>query len=156
MERDRGDVERRGGDGSRGILDALEASVARGCESRAEWPARVGSGIVAGVEFAIDQPAVVDALILIGWPQSPSNSEYRDVIQRLARMVSRGAPGRSRLPGSTDEALVAGIVGLVGDHIRLGSFDALRRLEPDLVLLVLLPYLGFEEAQKWANKFADR
>jgi hypothetical protein len=58
------------------------------------------------------------------------------------------------LPGSTDEALVAGVVGLVGDHLRIGRVDRLLELRPDLVLLTLLPYLGFSEAQRWANNVA--
>jgi hypothetical protein len=56
------------------------------------------------------------------------------------------------LPASTDEALVAGIVGLVGDHVRIGRVERLAELRPELVLLVLLPYLGFAEAQAWANR----
>ena len=49
---------------------------------------------------------------------------------------------------------MAGIVGLVGDHVRVGRLEALEALRPDLVLLALLPYLGFAEAREWANRFA--
>ncbi len=66
--------------------------------------------------------------------------------------MRRRAPVERRLPASTDEALVAGIVGLVGDHVRIGRFERLAELRPELVLLVLLPYLGFAEAQAWANR----
>jgi hypothetical protein len=83
-----------------------------------------------------------------------SSSGYTDTIERLARLISRDAPAGSRLPGTTDEALVAGIVGLVGDHLRVGRFEALEALRPDLVLIALLPYLGFAEAREWANRFA--
>lgn len=47
--------------------------------------------------------------------------------------------------------LVAGLVGLVGDHLRIGRPERLRELRPELVLLTLLPYLGFIEAQRWAG-----
>ena len=51
---------------------------------------------------------------------------------------------------------MAGIVGLVGgDHIRIGRVDRLAELRPELVLLTLLPYLGFSEAQRWANQMAN-
>jgi hypothetical protein len=46
------------------------------------------------------------------------------------------------------------MVGLVGDHVRIGRLDRLAELRPELVLLTLLPYLGFEEAQSWANRTA--
>lgn len=61
------------------------------------------------------------------------------------------APHDRRLPVSTDEAMVAGVVGLVGDHVRIGRPERLTELRPELVLLTLLPYLGFAEARRWAN-----
>jgi hypothetical protein len=46
------------------------------------------------------------------------------------------------------------MVGLVGDHLRIGRQDRLEELRPELVLLTLLPYLGFDEARKRANQVA--
>jgi hypothetical protein len=136
------------------LLDELEASVAAACKPREEWPAQVGAGIYAGVDFAIGHPAVVDALLVLEAANAASESGYTGTIERLARLISRDAPEGSRLPGTTDEALVAGIVGLVGDHVRVGRLEALEALRPDLVLIALLPYLGFAGAREWANRFA--
>jgi hypothetical protein len=136
------------------LLGDLEASVFAACKPREEWPAQVAAGIYAGVGFAIDNPSVVDALLVLETTGAASEGSYTGTIVRLARLISRDAPEGSRLPGSTDEALVAGIVGLVGDHVRVERFQALEALRPDLVLLALLPYLGFAEAREWANRFA--
>jgi hypothetical protein len=136
------------------LLGDLEASVEAACRLREEWPAQVGAGIYAAVEFAIRHPAVVDALVVLETEKKASSSGYTDTVERLAGLISRDAPEGSRLPGSTDEALVAGIVGLVGDHVRVERFEALEALRPDLVLLALLPYLGFSEAREWANRLA--
>src|ERR1700759_3177243 len=92
------------------LLDDLEAGVAAACRPQEEWPAQIAAGIYAGVEFAIDNPSVVDALLVLETTQKASQSGYTGTIERLARLVSRDAPEGSRLPGSTDEALVAGIV----------------------------------------------
>jgi hypothetical protein len=149
--------EDRGGEAERQpfgrLLDELEASVAAACEGEREWPAQVAGGIYAGVDFAISHPYVVDALMAMELAERASASGYTVTIERLAALISRDAPAGSRLPGSTDEALVAGIVGLVGDHIRIGRFEVLEALRPDLVLLALLPYLGFDGAREWANRF---
>jgi hypothetical protein len=152
MGQDRGGVERGRDDLFQGLVDELEVAVSRACEGRETWPEQVGAGIYAGVDFAIDHPVVVDVIAAGDRANIASDKGYAGVIERLARLISRDAPSESRLPGRTDEALVAGIVGLVGDHLRVGRFDALRELRPDLALLALLPYLGFEEAQSWANK----
>lgn len=136
------------------LLAELEARVEAACARQDEWPVQVAAGIYAGVAYAIEHPIVVDAVSLLESDKKPVGSGYKLTIARLAALISRDAPAHSRLPVSTDEALVAGIVGLVGDHVRVGRFEALEALRPDLVLLALLPYLGFAGAQDWANRLA--
>jgi hypothetical protein len=152
MERDRGTVERGVDEPFEGLLGELEDAVTTACETRAEWPDQVSAGICAGVDFAIERPAVIDVLAITDRGRAASEEGFTAMVERLARLISRAAPAGSRLPGSTDEALVAGIISLVGDHIRVGRLEALRELRPDLVLLALLPYLGFEDARRWANR----
>lgn len=122
------------------------AAVRAACTGQGEWPARIAAGVYAGIDFAIANPAVVEA---------DSPGRYDELVKRLSALFQADAPVGSRLPGSRDEALVAGIVGVVGDHIRLGRVDRLSSLRPDLVLMILLPYLGFVEAQRWANHVED-
>lgn len=136
------------------LVGEFEASVVDACRAEEQWPAQVAAGIYAGVDYAIGHPAVVDALLGMESADDGSSGGYTRSVERLAALISRDAPDGSRLPGSTDEALVAGIIGLVGDHIRVGRLDALRELRPDLVLLATLPYLGFDEARRWANQLA--
>lgn len=134
-----------------GVLPAvaeLEAVVLDACSAEAEWPARVAAGIYAGVDFAIAQPQVA-AVAAMGTDRI---RDYEGMIGRFAGFLRVKAPVDQRAPGTPDETLVAGIVGMVGDHIRLGRIDRLTELRADLVLLTLLPYLGFSEAQKWANQ----
>jgi hypothetical protein len=159
-----GNGEARGGNGaparhSRGEfpvgLAALETAVLDACAAEVEWPAQIAAGIYAGVDFAIANPAVARALTLDAAAEADCMRRYERVVGRFAGFIQIKAPRDSRLPGSTDEALVAGIVGLVGDHIRIGRLDRLAELRPELVLLTLLPYLGFAEAQRWANQAAS-
>lgn len=135
-------------------LANLESAILDGCGSEEEWPASVAAGICAGVDYAIAHPEVAETLAVDAPPGSDTLRRYESVIARLAGFLRVKAPTGSRLPGSTDEALVAGMVGLVGDHLRIGRQDRLEELRPELVLLTLLPYLGFAEAQKWANQVA--
>lgn len=135
-------------------LANLETAVLDACAGETEWPAQVAAGIYAGVDFAIAHPEVADSLVDDGGSAAENTRRYESVIGRLAGFIRVKAPEGERLPGSTDEALVAGVVGLVGDHLRIGRVDRLLELRPDLVLLTLLPYLGFSEAQRWANDVA--
>lgn len=126
----------------------LEAAILAACSAEVEWPARIAAGIYAGVDFAIARPQVAAAVS----QGSDPVRDYESMIGRFAGFIRVRAPIEKRLPGTPDEALVAGIVGMVGDHVRLGRTERLSELRADLVLLTLLPYLGFAEAQEWANR----
>ncbi|HET8954500.1 MAG TPA: hypothetical protein VFN18_02450 [Solirubrobacterales bacterium] len=136
-------------------LANLETAMLDACAGEEEWPAQVAAGICAGVDYAIAHPEVVDTLAIDAPSGSGGLQRYESVIGRLTGFLRVRAPREDRLPGATDETLVAGMVGLVGDHLRLGRTDRLEQLRPELVLLTLLPYLGFGEAQRWANRVAN-
>lgn len=135
-------------------LANLETAVLDACSAEEVWPAQVAAGICAGVDYAIANPELAEILAADARAGMDSLQRYESVIGRLAGFLRANAPIEERLPGATDEALVAGMVGLVGDHLRIGRTDRLEELRPELVLLTLLPYLGFSEAQKWANQVA--
>src|SRR5215213_6200633 len=123
-------------------LANLEGAILDGCATEEEWP------------DAIAHPEVAESLALDTAAGSDTMRRYETVIGRLAGFLRVKAPTDNRLPGANDEALVAGMVGIVGDNLRIGQHDRLEELRPELVLLTLLPYPGFVEAQKWADEVA--
>lgn len=141
----------KGGTEADASLARLEAAVLAACAKSTEWPAQIAAGLYAGVGFAMENPALVELMLVAN---SGQPGQYERLLERLVEMIRLKAPAAKRLPGSTDEALVASILGLIGDHVRIGRLDRLAELRPELVLLTLLPYLGFSEAQRWANQVA--
>lgn len=135
-------------------LSALETAILDACAVPEEWPAQVAAGVYAGVDFVVEHPDAARALTTGTTTGKEYKRRYESLVGRLTGFLRVRAPHDRRLPVSTDEAMVAGVVGLVGDHVRVGRLERLRELRPELVLLTLLPYLGFAEAQRWAN-FAD-
>jgi hypothetical protein len=138
-----------------GELIQLEEVVLRACSGEVEWPARIAAGIYAGVDFAIAHPGVVESFYSDLEDDAWNVEHYERIIGRFTGFLQALAPIGKRLPGSTDTALVGGVVDLVGDYLRLGRSDRLVELRPDLVLLVLLPYLGFAEAKGWVDRIID-
>jgi hypothetical protein len=136
-------------------LAALETAMLDACSAEAEWPAQIAAGICAGVDFAVANPDVARLLTVDAAREVGCLSRYERFIARLTGFLQVRAPVDARLPVSTDTALVGGMVGLVGDHIRIGRLDRLAELRPELVLLTLLPYLGFDGARRWANRTAQ-
>jgi hypothetical protein len=135
-----------------GALDQLEEVVSGACSAQGEWPAGIAAAVYAGVDFAIAHPEIVEGLYPDLEGGVKNLSRYEALISRFTGLLQSQAPVNSRRPGSTDVALIGGVVGLVGDHLRLGRAAPLSELRPDLVLLVLLPYLGFAEAKSWAER----
>jgi len=133
-------------------LANLEEAVLQACAAEEQWPAQVAAGIYAGVDYAIAHPEVAETLAFGASASADTLQRYEIMIGRLVGFLRVGAPTEQRLPVATDEALVGGMVGLVGDHLRIGRLDRLEQLRPELVLLTLLPYLGFDEARRWANQ----
>jgi hypothetical protein len=131
-------------------MTALETAILDACGDSGEWPAQIAAGVYAGVDFVVEHPDAAQALTDGATSGSDYKRRYDSLVGRLTGFLRVRAPHDRRLPVSTDEAMVAGVVGLVGDHVRIGRVERLRELRPELVLLTLLPYLGFSEAQRWA------
>ena len=148
-----GDSEEFGPDDFPVALASLETAVLDACAGEDEWPAQVAAGICAGVDFAIANPVIARSLTVTSALETGNTQRYERLIGRLAGFIQIRAPAGARMPASI-EALVAGIVGLVGDHIRIGRVERLSELRAELVLMTLLPYLGFAEAQRWADGVA--
>lgn len=135
-------------------LQQFETRVLTACAAQETWPAQVAAAVYAGVDFVTENPDLAHDWVVDTASNIDYESQYEWVIARVTQLIRMRAPIGARLPASSDEALVAGIVGLVGDHVRIGRFDRLTELRPELVQLTLLPYLGFVESRRWANRAA--
>jgi hypothetical protein len=135
-----------------GRLDQLEEVVSGACSEQGDSRAGIAAGVYAGVDFAIAHPEIIESLHPDLEGGKRNMTRYESGIARFTGLLRSHAPMDDQRPGTTDMALVGGVVGLIGDHLRLGRTDRLEELRPDLVLFVLLPYIGFAEAKKWADQ----
>lgn len=78
-------------------------------------------------------------------------ARYRDAMQLLAETI-RPQSDLSEIDVEVrDQALMGGIARLISRRLKSGEADRLGELLPDLVELTLAPYLGREEAQRFAR-----
>ncbi len=136
-------------------LGRIETVVVDACAEESHWPAQITAGVCAGVDFVVANPGVVKSLAIDPAANRGFRGRYERVVKRLTGLIHDQAPEGTRPSAVTSEALVGGMIGLIGDHLRVGRADRLADLRPDLVLLALLPYLDFGEAQFWANRAAE-
>jgi hypothetical protein len=129
----------------------LQDSVRRACRRQAGWEAKVVAGIEVALEFAAQHPG--KALALTVEARRPAFGERNPeqvVLAYFAEGLSAVAPATARKPISTDESIVESIAVFIRGHLLGGTEAQLPGAAPDLVYLVLLPYLGLSETKRWA------
>ena len=79
-----------------------------------------------------------------------ARSRYRGGAGRFTPFLEEGAtvlrPGR-RAAADTARFAIGGATSMIFDEIRAGRGPELRRILPDLLFAVLMPYLGPEAAE---------
>jgi hypothetical protein len=110
----------------------------------------VAAGICAVLDFAAENPETARALAIES-RLTDFDSGYVPMIEQFSDLLAAHVPADLDVVASTEQALVGGIVMVVADHLRSGRLDRLAQLAPELVYFTLLPYLGFDEAKRWAD-----
>ncbi len=124
----------------------LQEAVREACAGLAEWEARIVAGVGAVLAFSAANPSRAKALTVDA--RRGTNDREHEVISYFAERIGEGAPEK-RFPISTDVAIVESIATVVRGHLLDGTADRLPDAAPDLVNLVLMPYLGLAETQRW-------
>ncbi len=135
------------------VADFLFAAMAEAGEAERGWPARVRAQLETMLEIFAANPDLV-RFALIAPPEAGGEiaAAYRDLLQRLLAMLVAERPKSARRPSEgAEHGLVGGLAALVVDQVRAGEGEELPVLLPDLVELVLTPYLGRERAVKEAR-----
>jgi hypothetical protein len=136
-------------------FDRLRSAVDEGCEGDQEWQARFVAGIRAAFAFAAANPAAARALTIESRSTDPfgdDEGDHRRLIEHFAEQLGRCAPPDRRLPASTDRGLITSIAAVVSQHLSSDRVDRLDEMASDMAYLALLPYVGFDEAGRWAAR----
>ena len=130
----------------------LESSVREACDQSVEWPAKVAAGVYAALEFASTDEAAFRRLLL-GQVSARHGGQAR--YAEIIMIVSPGcwAPKHpQRLPVSDGKPVIRSLAAMIAEPLRSGRPQRLTEIGPELVQLVLQPYLSFAEAKSWAER----
>jgi AcrR family transcriptional regulator len=132
------------------VLAHLTARIAAVAGSERSWPLAVAAGISTALEVAATDTD--RALLLIGEPLTggPRAAYSHDLV--VARFAPALRLGRSTsavgLPPTLEEALLGGILGVVGARLRARRSAELLSMAPSLAEFALTPYIGVTEARR--------
>jgi AcrR family transcriptional regulator len=137
------------------VVDHIRASMRAAAESFGDWPQKVRAALATMLRFLAAEPEL--ARLCMIEPVAAGGeiaARHRATMQGFVEILKAGRPehsGERPLPEATEETLVGGIVSLIVREISAERSGELEKLLPDLVELILAPYLGTEEAERLAR-----
>jgi AcrR family transcriptional regulator len=136
------------------IADHLEQVMREAGGSERGWPRRVAAELGALLDAYASNPDLA-SFTLVAPPAAGGGiaEAYRAFLERLLALVTDGMPKGARTPSeSARYALAGGLAALIVAKVNAGDGEELGGLTPDLVELVLTPYMGRERAIKEAGR----
>lgn len=137
------------------FLDRLWREVAGACEAAGEWPQKVRAALAAVIASLVEASTMARVFAVEASASSLAAAERQlSALERFAAMLRDGRrhyPDASSLPEATERALIGGIASILSGHLLAEDPGALPALQPQLVELLLIPYLGVGEARRVAR-----
>jgi AcrR family transcriptional regulator len=119
-----------------------------------DWPRAVAEGLCALIAYLHSEPAHAHLSIVDTFAASPETLEIRgEILRGFAVYLSPGERPSSTdfdVPAIAAEAVVGGIWQVLHHYIASNCLDELLEAAPQLVYLLLTPFVGPEEATKMA------
>lgn len=145
-----------------GLMAAQEAFFERlwleavhACDEGEEWPLKVRAGLEAILASLVEGSALARVFAVEACAASLAVAERQfATLEDFARLLRKGRadyPAAASLPDATERALVGGIASILSGHLLDENPQAIARLENQLVELLLIPYLGVDEARRVAT-----
>jgi AcrR family transcriptional regulator len=131
----------------------LETMTEAGHTVKGGWAARVKGQLAALLEVVAANTDL--ARFSFAVPPAAGGdvaAAYRDFLSRLVEVLGEGRPKKTRRPPPASEyGMAGGLAALILRAIAEGGADQVRTLLPEVAELVLMPYLGREEAARHAR-----
>lgn len=138
------------------FLDRLWLDVLDACAEAAAWPEKVRAALRTILVSLAEASSLARVFTVEANDASLAAAERQfAVLDRFAELLSQGRryfPQASSMPSSTERALIGGVASIVSGRLLDEEPQALMALEPELLELVLIPYIGREQARQLAGR----
>lgn len=137
------------------FIERLWTEVLDCCESSAEWAHRVRAALQCVVSTLVEANNLARVFIVEATGANFAAAERQfALLDRFAGLLGRGRevyPQAARMPPTIERALIGGVASIVSAHLLAEEPKALQAAQPELVELLLLPYLDRGEANAVAR-----
>lgn len=135
------------------VFDVLVAHVTTAFEAAADepWPEQIAAGLGALVDLLSTEADIARlAMVEVTAAGDDARERYRAMLTRFTPFMEQGRTYSGQgeeLPADTARFAIGGATSMIFDEVRAGRGPELKRILPDLVFAVLMPYLGPEAAE---------
>jgi AcrR family transcriptional regulator len=142
------------------VIDVLVAHVSTAFESTVgqPWPDRIAAALRALCELLANEHDIARmAMVEVTAVGEDARIRYRAALGRFTYFLEEGRTFSSQgdeLPADTARFAIGGATSMIFDEIRAGRGPELRRILPDLLFAVLMPYIGPEAAEDEMRRVA--
>jgi len=135
------------------FFERLWLDVVDACAEPAAWPEKVRLALRSVLVSLAEASALARVFAVEAKASLAAAERQFEILDRFAEMLSHGRrhfPQASSMPSSTERALVGGVASIISGHLLDEEPRALVALEPELLQLVLIPFIGREQARQIA------
>lgn len=135
------------------VFDVVIAHVTASFQAASDqpWPEQIAAGLGGLVELlAMEADIARMAMVEATAAGDDARERYRAMFSRFTPFLEQGRTYSGQgdeLPADTARFAVGGAASMIFDEVRAGRGPELKRILPDLVFAVLMPYLGSEAAE---------
>ncbi len=140
------------------VVAHLRELVAEAVEAVEGWPQQAIAATRATLSFLSSEPDLARLCLVESRGAGPAVvARFNEAVGEMAPLLARGRaerPEAERLPASTEDSTIGALVSLAYRKVAGGEAAQLEDLLSDCAELVLLPYLGPEEATRLVREAA--
>lgn len=139
------------------VLERVIGEVVAACEGEEDWLDRVRAGLSALLRFfALDPELARTAIVEIQAAGPDARRRYSNALSGLGELLEDGreTAGDRELPEHVALMAVGAVSGLIFDQLRADRAERLPELLPDLLFVLLVPYVGPDVAAEQMRRTA--
>jgi AcrR family transcriptional regulator len=132
------------------VVAGFWEQIAAAVDVKESWPEQVCAALRAALAAIAAAPyAARLALVEVQTAGPEALARYERTHDRIVPLLRRGrelSPDAERLPATLEEATIGGVAWLLHQRLVMGEAEGIEALYPELVEIVIGPYLGETEA----------
>lgn|GEM_PF-860414 len=134
------------------FLERLWVEVTGACEAPEEWPGKVSAGLGSAISTLSEASELARVFTVEATGASLAAAErHSAALERYASLLAEGRrryPRSGGLPEPAERMLIGGVASIAASTLLAEEPAVLVTLRPQLTEMLLLPYLGAEEARR--------